>query len=449
MLNYNLNINSSLRNEEKKNEDVRPEIYWDLSSFKRADSEPYISTSSFATMSINAFNTNCINVSTVSGGGPFATNAQSSVTASLTGSNWPTASSPFYPAPYPYSITMSLTTAGITYDPSAVNQFYSASVQYSSSQITANPNITGSVLTNTFLVSEFYRFYVSGSITINEQSAYAVNNDPYSASLVLAIPGMFSPGYGMQSFRSDISSYIRGTGTSFSDEELPITSSGVPSFGTGSFAATTTPVKWNYYSSSIQISGSNGSGSLSLKGSPTASQFQFASQSFTIETYINYENSQLGGYTTPPGGGNYGPTNVNTDMYYQYATGIGFNSNAIEFQNPGVRFLIKSSTGSEIYFDSPQQNRIGNQWYHFGCQRSGSLFSSLWSGSVVQSFTFAGNLSTGSGIEPLYIMGTGGTNGAMKCHRYQDYRIYNGIFKYPNAISGSTYTQPISIFAQP
>jgi hypothetical protein len=253
----------------------------------------------------------------------------------------------------------------------------------------------------------------------------------------------------MQSFRSDISSYIRGNGKSFSDAELPLTSSGVPSFGTGSFTGTRTPLKWNYYSSSIEISGSNGSGSLSLKGSPTASEFQFPSQSFTIETYINYQNEQTGGYTTPPAGGNYGPININADMYYQYATGVGFNSNAIEFQNPGIRLLIISSTGSEIYFDSPQKNRIANQWYHFGCQRSGSLFSALWSGSVVQSFTFAGNLRTGSGSEPFYIMGSGGANSAIKCHRYQDYRIYKGVAKYPNAISGSTYTQPISIFGEP
>ena len=238
---------------------------------------------------------------------------------------------------------------------------------------------------------------------------------------------MFSPGYGMTSFRSDISSYIRGTGTSFSDAELPLTSSFVATSGTGSFAATFTPVKWNYYSSSIEISGSNGSGSLALRGNPTASQFEFPSQSFTIETYINYQNEATGGYTTPPEGGNYGPANINASMYVQYATGFGFNTNGIAFQNPGVRFLIISSAGAEIYFDSPQQNRIANQWYHFGCQRSGSVFSSLWSGSVVESFTFAGNLQTGSGSEPFYIMGTGGINKAIKCHRYQDYKALKSV----------------------
>jgi hypothetical protein len=239
---------------------------------------------------------------------------------------------------------------------------------------------------------------------------------------------MYAPGYGMQSFRSDISSYIRGNGKSFSDIELPLTSSFVPSFGTGSFEATANQLKWNYYSSSIQISGSNGSGSLALRGNPTASQFEFPSQSFTIETYINYQNAATGGYTTPPAGGNYGPTNINAAMYWQYGGGVGFNANAIDFNNPGVRLLIISSTGAEIYFDSPQKNREANQWYHFGAQRSGSLFSSLWSGSVVQSFTFAGNLKTGDllSIEKLLyaLMLPSGNDAAFALAQFFGYKLW-------------------------
>ena len=429
------------------NEDVRPLISWDYSSVSRTDDIPYTTTSSFATMSINAVSSDCIQISTVSNGGPFATDAQSAVTASITGSNWPTGSRNRF-GPLPYSITMSLTTAGITYDPLAVNQYYSASIQFSGSQIQANPNITGSVLTNVFLASEFYRFYVNGSTIMNIESALGLNQDPYSASLVLAIPGTLTPGYGMQSFRSDISSYIRGTGTSFSDAQLPITSSGVPSFGTGSFEPTTGSILWGWYDTSIQITGSNGSGSLVLEGNATASQFKFNSSSFTIEAYVNYQNEQIGGYTM----GSNGPAKLNGELYWNYdennpsSGGSGFVANGIEFQNPGVRFLIVAAGGGAVYYDSPQKNRAANTWYHIAGQRSGSLFSSLWNGTVVQSFTFAGALATGSSV-PFNIMGQGST--AHLCHRYQDYRIYNGIGKYPNATSGSTYTQPISIFSQP
>jgi hypothetical protein len=152
MLNYNLNINSPLQ-QEKKNEDVRPPIYWDFHSFASASDSSDLSERTFATMSINAVNTNCIQVS-VDSGNSFVSDAQSPVTASVTGSNWPITG----------STTMSLFTAGITYDPLAVDQFYFSSVSASGTQIIANPSISGSIITNKFLTSEFYRWYVSGSV---------------------------------------------------------------------------------------------------------------------------------------------------------------------------------------------------------------------------------------------------------------------------------------------
>jgi hypothetical protein len=272
----------------------------------------------------------------------------------------------------------------------------------------------------------------------------SLRTDPYSASLVYAVPGaQFGSTYGQESFRSDISSYIRGTGTSFTDAELPITSSGVPSFGTGSFSASLQSVAlWSGYPSAIEISGSNGSGSLCIKGNASSSQFEFLSQDFTIETYINYQNEATGGY-----GPSLGPGNINSAFYWQYVEnptpGFGFTVNGVGFQNPGVRFLIISSTGAEIYYDTNTLPRQANQWYHLGVQREGSTFSSLWSGSAVQSFVFGGNLGTGSLDYPFFIMGT--PFEAVKCHRFQDYRIYNGVAKYSGITSGSTYTQPLSM----
>ena len=152
MLNYNLNINSPLQ-QEKKNEDVRPPIYWDFHSFASASDASDLSERTFATMSINTPNTNCIQVS-VDSGNSFVSDAQSEVTASVTGSNWPITG----------STTMSLFTAGITFDPLAVDQFYFSSVSASGTQIIANPSISGSIITNKFLAAEFYRWYVSGSV---------------------------------------------------------------------------------------------------------------------------------------------------------------------------------------------------------------------------------------------------------------------------------------------
>ena len=154
MLNYNLNINSPLQ-QAKKNEDVRPPIYWDFHSFTSASDSSDLDEGSYGFMNIGAVGTNCINVS-VDSGNLFATDAQSPVTASLTGSNWPQTG----------SVTMSLNTFGISYDPVTPNQFFSASFNATAAQIIADPNITGSKITNLIVsASEFVRYYVSGSIT--------------------------------------------------------------------------------------------------------------------------------------------------------------------------------------------------------------------------------------------------------------------------------------------
>ena len=299
------------------------------------------------------------------------------------------------------------------------------------SNIGAGPNIGPTTTTTTTVPPT--------TTTTTTVGPVSLRTDPYSASLVYAVPGaQFGSTYGQQSFRSDISSYIRGTGTSFTDAELPLTSSLVPSFGTGSFTASAQSVAlWSGYTSAIEISGSNGSGSLAIKASSTASQFEFPSADFTIETYINYQKS------SPPNS-----NNTNGVLYWQYDEaapnyGFGFNTNGINDYNPGVRFLIFASNGSSIYYDTAIFPRQANQWYHFGCQREGSTFTSLWSGSAVQSFTFGGNLAIGNTGSPFYIMGSG--QDAISCHRFQDYRIYNGAAKYPGITSGSTYTQPLSM----
>lgn len=307
------------------------------------------------------------------------------------------------------------------------------------SNIGAGPNIGPTTTTTTTTTTS-----TTTTSTTTTAGPITLRNDPYSASLVYAVPGaQFGSTYGQQSFRSDISSYIRGTGSSFTDAELPLTSSVVPSFGTGSFTASAASVAlWSGYPSAIEISGSNGSGSLTIKASGTASQFEFPTQDFTIETYINYQNAQTGGFSPSQG-----PSNINATMYWNYQEGpgygFGFNANGIGFQEPGVRFLIISSTGAAIYYDSAKLPRQANQWYHFGCQREGSTFTSLWSGSAVQSFVFSGQLGTGSADFPFYIMGDG--QSATKCRRYQDYRIYKGVAKYSGITSGSTYTLPQSM----
>jgi hypothetical protein len=161
MLNYNLNINSPLQ-QAKKNEDVRPPIYWDFHSFTSASDNTDLNEGSYGFMNIGAVNTNCINVS-VDSGNVFTTDAQSRVTGSLTGSSWPLTG----------SVTMSLNTFGISYDPVTPNQYFSASFSASAGQIIANPNISGSKIQNLIVsASEFIRYYMSGSIIAMKGNVY-------------------------------------------------------------------------------------------------------------------------------------------------------------------------------------------------------------------------------------------------------------------------------------
>lgn len=160
MLNYNLNIIEPSK-QEKKNEDVRPPIFWSFASFASASDSTDLGELGFATMSINAVNSNCIQISQ-DATGFFETDAQFPVTASMTGSNWPITG----------STTMSLYTAGITYDPASVNQYYFAAISASALDIYNNPSYTASKITNNFSASEFFRFYPEGRIYHTKGNVY-------------------------------------------------------------------------------------------------------------------------------------------------------------------------------------------------------------------------------------------------------------------------------------
>jgi hypothetical protein len=160
MLNYNLNINSPLQ-QAKKNEDVTPPIYWSFTSIASASDSTDLGELGFATMSIDAPRTNCIQVSN-DASGLFVTDAQYPVTASMTGSNWPITG----------STTMSIFTSGITYDPTSVNQYFFSAISASAAQINSNPSLTGSIIKNEFSASEFYRWYVDGLVSHTKGNVY-------------------------------------------------------------------------------------------------------------------------------------------------------------------------------------------------------------------------------------------------------------------------------------
>jgi hypothetical protein len=199
---------------DEHNEDVRPEIYWDLTYStiqSRFPAVPVIVSSSYATMSIDAVNSNCINVTTINNS-VFTTNAQSTVKASLTGSNWPSTG----------SVTMSLSVAGITYDPLSTNQFYSASFSASSDVYNTNPSITGSIISSSFIASEFYRFYVNGSVTHRFGGDIPRNGliQILDASNQASYPGSGSIWYDISGYNHNMSSSFGATFPSYNNNQF-------------------------------------------------------------------------------------------------------------------------------------------------------------------------------------------------------------------------------------
>jgi hypothetical protein len=199
---------------DEHNEDVRPEIYWDLTYStiqSRFPAVPVIVSSSYATMSIDAVNSNCINVTTTNNS-VFTTNAQSTVKASLTGSNWPSTG----------SVTMSLSVAGITYDPLSTNQFYSASFSASSNVYNSNPSITGSIISSSFIASEFYRFYIDANVIHRFGGEIPRNGliQVLDASNPASYPGSGSIWYDISGYNHNMSSSFGATFPSYNNNQF-------------------------------------------------------------------------------------------------------------------------------------------------------------------------------------------------------------------------------------
>ena len=278
------------------------------------------------------------------------------------------------------------------------------------SNIGAGPNIGPTTTTTTTVPPT--------TTTTTTVGPVSLRTDPYSASLVYAVPGSEFTTLGMTSFREDISQLIRGTGTGYG--VLPSTGSAVISTYTGSL--------FSGYNTAIQLSGSGNIGAIA--GSDT--NIQFPTQNFTIETWINQATASI--KDVP-----HGPNNVS--WFFQYDQGVGFASTEEGFGAPGIRFLVITSAGSEIYLDSNSYSRDASVWYHFAAQRNGSSFNSLFNGECVQSFTLGATLKTGSAAFELFNR----QDDSVNTIRFQDYRIYKGVAKYGSLVSGSLYTVPESM----
>ena len=151
MLNYNVNYIEPLKRT-FNNSDFRPKIYWDFDARTVVSDNGNLPAEAFATMSINAPNSNCINISN-DNGNSFTTDGSAPITASLTGSgNWPATG----------STEMIINIAGI---PSIdVDPPYYAQTKLTASYNSGSLNLSGSIISSSVLTKDFFTYYISGSV---------------------------------------------------------------------------------------------------------------------------------------------------------------------------------------------------------------------------------------------------------------------------------------------
>jgi hypothetical protein len=228
-------------------------------------------------------------------------------------------------------------------------------------------------------------------------------NDPLSASLLFATPGNQFGSLGMSLSYSDVHADIAGVGSNLN-------------VNTGSFAdATYTNFAGNGYTTSTRTSNT------SSFYNQNDSDFQFTTQNFTIETWINFG---AGGV-------------VNKNIYADYSPGAPANSSVwTNIDNSRIRFIVNTSTVTEAVVQTGGLSWNVEQWYHLAFVKNGTTYTIYRDGVSVASTGVGGTLNITT--RPKIIVGGpfGGTDQVW----LQDYRIYKGVAKYT-----SDFTPPPSM----
>lgn len=239
----------------------------------------------------------------------------------------------------------------------------------------------------------------------------SIRTDAFSASLSLAIPGYLftSPnGFAQTTYRSDISSYIRGTGASYTN--LAVTGSGTY-YPSASNAFTS-----DGYNGSIFVNGAQNQGA--VVSSDT--NFNLSGGVFTIETYFNEPAS----------------SNNNRNIIYCLNGTAGY-----DFQvqaNNTFRWITRGNANDS----SPASTITTNTWYHLAITATANGDTAIFfNGSRV----FSGNISApnaaNTAIQFLGRSDDASTDGFL----FNDFRVYKGISKY-SPLSSSITPPPSMIY---
>lgn len=198
---------------------------------------------------------------------------------------------------------------------------------------------------------------------------YRVRTDPYSASLVVAIPGcLFKNGlnenqFGMQQPYDDISAYIKGNGTPIgSNLSISVSSSLSPQ--SSSLYATSSVVMWanpqDNYKEALVLSGSNSLVVNQLWAAGEGANLTFSKQ-WAMETYVAFEST-----------GSITPKQPNRIFAWKYDPGVQSGSqyiwstwNSTDFGVSGSnQFVYDYNTNNEASLETPS-SQVGNYaWNH-------------------------------------------------------------------------------------
>jgi len=237
-----------------------------------------------------------------------------------------------------------------------------------------------------------------------------LREDPYAANLVLAVPGISggtSSGYG------DYSADIKGSG---SNKTLTAN-------GNAGVAATA-----SYYGSALSFDGTGDYFTV-----PNTADLRMGSDDFTIEAWVNKNDTDNGGIFGLYDNGN------NRRSYLLYSDGSGDLSAIVN--NDGT------SATNTILGTNASTNLGTNQWHHCALEREGSYLRLYLNGVVAGIATdLSGSLYENTDDTP--VIGAWFNSGVVTADingYIQDLRVYKGVAKYKGGFDVPKPYTPVGI----
>jgi hypothetical protein len=266
---------------------------------------------------------------------------------------------------------------------------------------------------------QLFGFYDNKWVGINSYSieTFAFRNDPYSASLFLAVPGSEFSTLGMTSPLQDVSSLIRGTGSNIS----------LISTGSGELYASSSVLNYSGsnwvdegYTTATVTANQKNLGALTWTMCTGSNGIGMGNQDFVVEMFL------------APVAPNWGPGPSAPFQLHIFGSVTG-DSLLLQWSTANtLRFYINGST---LNFTL---NRTLGTYYHLAFVRSGSTRSIYLNGTRVATDTISGDFGSEGYCS---ILGENNVNDAVG-KLVQDFRVYIGTDK---GYTGATITVPSSI----